>query len=431
MRNAKRQAFIFTISIIVISFVVVMISFNLVMQNYIKNEAVKTITQKIKEYTNGTPTYTDENSITTYSDEKEYGQDSVQVDAIFLNLNYEAEKGVLLFEREKRIIENCKETPQNDREIRFASINNEDFYITQVHVKGSTNSINLIVVDTATGITGTTEYSDNSKQEDYILLLYSRVTPLNLLSKSMNIVFLIILLVGALLSGYCGIRFGKQIENSQEKLKQFFQNVSHELKTPIMSIQGYAEGIQTKVIEDPNKAIEVIIHESEKMSDLVEELLYISKIDSGQLTVKKEPIEINELIYDCLRSIEMIAQNNDIEIKIDFDEISPIIYGDEKQLAKAFTNIIVNAVKYAKSQISIKCRKNKKYIEIFFCDDGDGINEEDLPHVFERFYKGKNGNTGIGLALTKEIIDIHKGKVTAGNIDKGAIFTVILRNLIN
>lgn len=424
MRNAKRQAFIFTISIIVISFVVVMISFNLVMQSYIKNEAVKTITQKIKEYTNGTPTYTDENGITTYSDEKEYGQDSVQVDAIFLNLNYEAEKGVHLFEREKKLIENCKETPQNDKEIRFISINNEDFYITQVHVKGSYT--NVIVGDTATGITGTKEYSDNSKQEDYILLLYSRVTPLNLLSKSMNIVFLIILLVVALLSGYCGIRFGKQIENSQEKLKQFFQNVSHELKTPIMSIQGYAEGIQTKVIEDPNKAIEVIIHESEKMSDLVEELLYISKIDSGQLTVKKEPIEINELIYDCLRSIEMIAQNKDIEIKIDFDEISPIIYGDEKQLAKAFTNIIVNAVKYAKSQISIKCRKNKKYIEIFFCDDGEGINEEDLPHVFERFYKGKNGNTGIGLALTKEIIQVHSGKITASNSAKGAIFHIIL-----
>lgn len=424
MKNRKKQIFIFTISIIVISSVILMSSFNLVMQNYIKSEAIKTITKKMNDYKNGNATFAGTDSI----------KDSVQVNDILLPLNYERMGNIHYFNSENKIIEDkiieyCKQNPHTDEEIQFVSINNEDFYIAQTHIKiifYNYNSTEADINENVINIKETENAGLKREEEENILILYSRVTPLNMLSRSINIVFLVILLVFTILSGFLGIRIGKQIDNSQKKLKEFFQNVSHELKTPIMSIQGYAEGIQTKVIEDQSKAIEVIIEESEKMSDLVEELLYISKIDSGQLTMKKEPIEINELLYDCLRSIEMIAQNKGVEIKINFDETSPIIYGDEQQLSKAFTNILINAVRYATSQISIKCSKNKKHIEIIFCDDGEGISEKNLPHVFERFYKGENGNTGIGLALTKEIIDIHKGKVTAGNLDKGAVFKVIL-----
>ncbi|BCZ47314.1 two-component sensor histidine kinase [Clostridium gelidum] len=424
MKNTKKQIFIFTISIIVLSSVILMSSFNLVMQNYIKSEAIKTITKKMNVYKS-------ESGNVTF-DTTESIKDSVPVNNILLTLNYEPFVKIISFYSENKIMEDkiieyCKQNPRTDEEIQFVSINNEDFYIAQTHLKTIYyNSTEANINENAINIEETENAGLKKEEEEDILILYSRVTPLSILSKSINIVFLVILLVFTILSGFLGIRIGKQIENSQKKLKEFFQNVSHELKTPIMSIQGYAEGIQTKVIEDQSKAIEIIINESDKMSDLVEELLYISKIDSGQLTVKKEPIAINELLYDCSKSIEMIAKNKGIEINFNFDEISPIIYGDEKQLSKAFTNILINAVKYAKSEVSIKCNKHKKYIEIFFCDDGDGINEKDLSHVFERFYKGKNGNTGIGLALTKEIIDIHKGKLTAGNLHKGAVFKVIL-----
>jgi signal transduction histidine kinase len=419
MKNTKRKIFIFTISSIVLSSVIVMVAFNLMMQTYIKNEAVKALGNEIELY----------RSIHEQTDDYMYTVDSVesiQVDAIYLDLNYEQEFDFYLSESNKELIAYFKENPGIDEEIRRVSIKNDDFYVAQIHVKDSYYVTPLEIEDAS--YEGDNVVLENNESYEYIVILFANVKPLNLLSKSMNKVFLGVLLAFILLSGGLGIRLGKQIENSQEKLKQFFQNVSHELKTPIMSIQGYAEGIQTNVIKDQMMATQIIIDESQKMSALVEELLYISKIDSGQITTKNDPIEIKELIYDCLRSIEMMARGNGIEIKIEFDETSPIIYGDEKQLAKAFTNIIVNALSYAKSQINITCNEYKKYLEIVIRDDGDGISEKDLPHIFERFYTGEKGNTGIGLALTKEIIEVHNGKITADNQVQGAEFKVVLNH---
>ena len=97
---------------------------------------------------------------------------------------------------------------------------------------------------------------------------------------------------------------------------------------------------------------------------------------------------------------------------------------DDTRLRRAVTNILSNGVRYARSELCLTCRTDKRNVTIRIQDDGDGIAEEDLPHIFDRFYMGKNGKSGIGLALTKEIIHLHKGTIRAYNGDGGAIFEI-------
>ena len=97
---------------------------------------------------------------------------------------------------------------------------------------------------------------------------------------------------------------------------------------------------------------------------------------------------------------------------------------DDTRLRRAVTNILSNGVRYARSELRLTCRTEKRHATIWIQDDGDGIAEEDLPHIFDRFYMGKSGKSGIGLALTREIIHLHKGTIRARNGDTGAVFEI-------
>ena len=99
---------------------------------------------------------------------------------------------------------------------------------------------------------------------------------------------------------------------------------------------------------------------------------------------------------------------------------------DDTRLRRAVTNILSNGVRYARSELRLTCRADKHHVTICIQDDGDGIAAEDLPHIFDRFYMGQSGKSGIGLALTKEIIQLHKGKIHAYNRDSGAAFEITL-----
>ena len=99
---------------------------------------------------------------------------------------------------------------------------------------------------------------------------------------------------------------------------------------------------------------------------------------------------------------------------------------DDTRLRKAVTNILSNGVRYARSELRLTCRADKRHVTIRIQDDGDGIAEADLPHIFDRFYMGKSGKSGIGLALTQEIIHLHKGTISARNVDTGAVFEITL-----
>lgn len=217
-----------------------------------------------------------------------------------------------------------------------------------------------------------------------------------------------------------------RIHQAEQSQKQFFQNASHELRTPLMSIQGYAEGIHSGVLKNTKDASAVIIRESRKMSDLVDEILFLSKMDANAQTTSFQEVDLKDLLYDCSWSIQSAAANQNIRLVHRLDDQKLRIHGDEVLLGRAFSNLISNALRYANTSIEIHARSSEQAIIIQIIDDGEGIDENDLPHLFERFYKGKNGNFGIGLSITKDIITRHHGNIHAANVDHTTVFTVTL-----
>ena len=264
------------------------------------------------------------------------------------------------------------------------------------------------------------DYGDG--EEPYSYIMYIDIGPITRYIVTLNWVFFAVLLAISSVMCLLGFRFGRDIEKEAERQQTFFQNASHELKTPLMAIQGYAEGIQAGVM-DAGGAAEVILAESDRMTELVEELLDISKIDMGRQRLALSETDIRELLYDGIRAVEPIAAGG-ITIVPDFPEEPVMVSCDDTQLRRAVTNILSNGVRYARSELRLTCRADKRHVTIRIQDDGDGIAEEDLPHIFDRFYMGRSGKSGIGLALTKEIIHLHRGTIRAYNGETGAVFEI-------
>ena len=264
------------------------------------------------------------------------------------------------------------------------------------------------------------DYGDG--EESYSYIMYIDIGPITRYIVTLNWVFFGVLLAISSVMCLLGFRFGRDIEKEAERQQTFFQNASHELKTPLMAIQGYAEGIQAGVM-DTGGAADVILEESDRMTELVEELLDISKIDMGRQRLTLSETDIRELLYDGIRAVEPIAAGG-IAIVPDFPEEPVMVSCDDTRLRRAVTNILSNGVRYARSQLRLTCRADNRHVTIRIQDDGDGIAEEDLPHIFDRFYMGKSGKSGIGLALTKEIIHLHRGTIHAYNGETGAVFEI-------
>ena len=262
-------------------------------------------------------------------------------------------------------------------------------------------------------------------EKPYAYIMYIDIGPITRYIVTLNWAFFAVLLAISSVMCLLGFRFGRNIEKEAERQQTFFQNASHELKTPLMAIQGYAEGIQAGVM-DTASAAEVILKESDRMTELVDELLDISKIDMGRQPLTLSEMDVRELLYDSIRAVEPTAAASGITITPDFPETPVMVSCDDTRLRRAVTNILSNGVRYARSELRLTCCADKRNVTIRIQDDGDGIATEDLPHIFDRFYMGKSGKSGIGLALTKEIIHLHKGTIRAYNGDGGAVFEITI-----
>lgn len=269
-----------------------------------------------------------------------------------------------------------------------------------------------------------TRVEANEYEKAYSYVLYVDVGAVMQYSVYLNAVFFAVLAILSVLVCLFGWKLGGYVERAHESQKWFFQNVSHELKTPMMAVQGCAEGIHTGVL-DPVGASGIILEETEQMSELVEELLALSRLESGQANAEFHLTDVRELLYDCLRSTEQPAEKKNLRISLRFDEAPVLVNCDEVQLRRAFTNIITNAQRYAKEEIQIECKADKGKAVVRIRDDGEGIAPKLLPHIFDRFFSTRKGGTGIGLSLAKEIVSLHKGTIHAAN-DGGAVFEINL-----
>lgn len=256
-------------------------------------------------------------------------------------------------------------------------------------------------------------------------IMYLNIQPIVQYTGTLNWMLISVFLCVAAIMSLIGFRLGGKIEESQENQRRFFQNSSHELKTPLMAIQGYAEGIQTGVV-DPIHSAEVIMQESDRLTRMVEEILYISKIDVHQLVLHIAVLDVRELLYDCLRSAEPIQNKKQCSVITDVPDAPVRVRCDEDQLTRAFMNVLINGMRHCRQNVWLSCKADRHIITISIRDDGGGMDPQDLPHVFDRFYSGKKGNTGIGLALAADIIRLHKGSITADNDKDGAVFVIRL-----
>lgn len=217
-----------------------------------------------------------------------------------------------------------------------------------------------------------------------------------------------------------------------EMRQEFLSNVSHELKTPLAVIAGYAEGLKECVNDDPESRdyyCEVILDETEKMTKMVKQLLCLNQLEFGQEKLVMQRFDLTELVQGVLQKVSILLENN--EIAMDFLEKNPMyVWGDEFKIEEVLTNYISNAIHYAKGekQIRIYYTKREQCVRVHVFNTGETIPEKAIPEIWTKFYKvdkartREYGGTGIGLSIVKAIMESHKQRFGVQNHENGVEF---------
>lgn len=218
----------------------------------------------------------------------------------------------------------------------------------------------------------------------------------------------------------------EKLRKYEEDQATFLQNISHELRTPLMSIQSYAESIKYQVLENHENASDIIIHETKRITDLVEQLTYLSRIDTLEGEYHFEITELDGILWSCIDCVKGIALKNNKKIVYETLSDALTVRADPEKLSRAIINILSNCIRHANTTVYIHMSTASNQVMITVQDDGDGFLEQEISDIFLRFYKGEKGHLGIGLAITKEVIEAHHGQITAQNGPLGALFSITL-----
>ena len=226
-----------------------------------------------------------------------------------------------------------------------------------------------------------------------------------------------------------------RLESAYESQKQFVSNASHELRTPIAVVQGYANMLERWGASDPEileEAVTAMCKVSKEMQDLVEKLLFLSRHDRKTLKLKREVFDMKEVVEEVFRETEMVVQDRELSCNVDG---AVRVYGDKQVMKQAIRIFVDNAVKYTEAgdTIDIACRMVRNECEVVVEDSGIGMKKKDLNRIFNRFYRsddvrGKNiAGHGLGLSIAKLIIVSHSGRIhIRTQFQKGTAFSFYL-----
>jgi two-component system, OmpR family, sensor histidine kinase SaeS len=230
-----------------------------------------------------------------------------------------------------------------------------------------------------------------------------------------------------------------QINKAEASRRELVANISHDLRTPMSSIKAFVSAIEDGVVEDDatfKRYLKTISLETERMDQLIQQLFQLSLLDSGAIKLKRERTNIDELLLYVLQHEEIHLEKKNIKVEIDLANQIPAIYVDVIYFQKLLFNLIDNAIRFSKVNGTIRIEVtvlSDEKLRISIQDFGEGIPEDELPHIFERTYrveKSRNlqfGGAGLGLAIAKSIVESHKGTLSVSSVEgEGSNFSIII-----
>jgi len=222
--------------------------------------------------------------------------------------------------------------------------------------------------------------------------------------------------------------------------KEFLGNLSHELKTPLFNIQGYVHTLLEGAMDDPKYAKQFLERTSksiERLSNLVDDLDEISRLERGEESIQEDTFDMNQLVHEVFESMELKAKKKNISLEIKKVSDKPFfVYADKEKIRQVITNLVVNSIKYGNENGHTLCgyydMDDNILVEV--TDNGIGVSEEHLPRLFERFYRidkhrsREQGGTGLGLAIVKHILEAHQQTINVrSTVGVGTTFAFTLR----
>jgi signal transduction histidine kinase len=225
-----------------------------------------------------------------------------------------------------------------------------------------------------------------------------------------------------------------QVQGARQTERDFVANISHELKTPLTSIQGFAQALRDGDVSDAagtQRAAQIIFDEADSMRRLVNDLLESARLESGELNLTRNAVRLNEIAQTCINKMQPRAEAAGIAVDAQLASDLPPIIADGDRLLQVVSNLIDNALKHTQrgGKMTVETRVAPRKasakemlngVEISVSDNGAGISADDLPHVFDRFYQADKsrsaGGTGLGLAICKQIVEAHAGHISAQSV---------------
>jgi len=234
-------------------------------------------------------------------------------------------------------------------------------------------------------------------------------------------------------------RMAEVLVTNTKLRRQLLANIAHELRTPLAVIQGHLEGMIDGVIEPSKEQLSSLHEEAIRLNRLIKELRDLSLAEVRQLALEKGPADINQLISRVVTMLRPMADEKNIQIGCFLAKDIPNVIVDNDRMNQVFYNILVNAIRYSPVQSAVQVttsleeRENGQWLTVSIKDNGPGIAAEDVPYVFDHFYRGdksrdrKGGGSGLGLAIVKQLVEIHGGQVAVNSeVGNGSIFEVLL-----
>jgi two-component system, OmpR family, sensor histidine kinase CssS len=217
---------------------------------------------------------------------------------------------------------------------------------------------------------------------------------------------------------------GHKLYEANQAQKLFFQYASHELRTPLMSIQGFAEGLKQSIFTNSNEIGSKIVIESNKLKEIIDQLLLLSRLDETEYKGNGVIINLDDFLQEIIDDFDSLSSLNETVITFESSNIEEI-ETHPHLLSMIMRNILSNALRYAKTSVEIHASIENSKLILEVDDDGDGISLNDRPFIFNRFYKGKNGNTGLGLSIVHRCVELLHGEIHVDN-KIGASFRIII-----